>query len=79
MSADAIATEQVLDAFLYALRVEQSSADAAPVATAVAGGCSSNPGLGLRIDAGEAKRNIEHVEELGGELYHPNDGSIADW
>ena len=37
------------------------------------------PGLGLRINEPEAQQNIEYSEELGGEFYHPADGSIVDW
>ena len=37
------------------------------------------PGLGLRINEPEAQQNIEYREELGGEFYHPADGSIVDW
>jgi galactonate dehydratase len=37
------------------------------------------PGLGLRINESEAQRNIDYAEELGGEFYHPADGSIVDW
>jgi galactonate dehydratase len=37
------------------------------------------PGLGLQINEPEAQQNIEYSEELGGEFYHPADGSIVDW
>jgi galactonate dehydratase len=37
------------------------------------------PGLGLRINESEAQRNIDYAEELGGEFYHPADGSLVDW
>jgi galactonate dehydratase len=39
----------------------------------------SAPGLGLRIDEAEAQRNIDYIEEIGGEFYHPSDASIVDW
>jgi len=37
------------------------------------------PGLGIEIDERAAQRNIEYQEELGGEFFHPSDGSVADW
>ena len=37
------------------------------------------PGLGFEIDEHEAEQNRTYQEELGGEFYHPNDGSVADW
>jgi galactonate dehydratase len=37
------------------------------------------PGLGFEIDEDAAQRNIEYTEELGGEVYYPSDGSVADW
>ena len=48
----------------------------------VAGGhveLPTRPGLGLRINEAEAQQKIEYSEELGGEFYHPADGSIVDW
>jgi galactonate dehydratase len=39
----------------------------------------TKPGLGFEINAREAERNIEYREELGGEFYHPVDGSVMDW
>ncbi len=27
----------------------------------------------------EAQQNIAYIEELGGEFYHPSDGSVVDW
>jgi galactonate dehydratase len=40
----------------------------------------AGPGLGFEIDEAEACRNRDtYEEELGGELYHPSDGSVADW
>jgi len=37
------------------------------------------PGLGFEIDRREAEQNILYREELGGEFYHPEDGSVMDW
>ena len=37
------------------------------------------PGLGFEINPKEAEQNIEYREELGGEFYHPEDGSVMDW
>ncbi len=37
------------------------------------------PGLGIEVDEREAARMTTYTEELGGEWYHPNDGSVADW
>ncbi len=37
------------------------------------------PGLGFEINEKEAQQNIEYTEELGGEFYHPADGSVVDW
>ena len=39
----------------------------------------TRPGLGFEINPSEAEQNIEYREELGGEFYHPADGSVADW
>jgi galactonate dehydratase len=39
----------------------------------------SLPGLGLRVNEAEAQQNREYHEELGGEFYHPADGSVVDW
>ena len=39
----------------------------------------TKPGLGFEINEDAAQRNIEYTEELGGEFYHPADGSIVDW
>jgi galactonate dehydratase len=40
----------------------------------------ARPGLGFEIDESEACRSLDsYEEELGGELYHPSDGSVADW
>jgi galactonate dehydratase len=40
----------------------------------------TKPGLGFEIDEQEATQNRGvYDEELGGELYHPADGSVADW
>ena len=38
------------------------------------------PGLGFEINPKEAERDCEqYVEELGGEYYYAEDGSVADW
>ena len=37
------------------------------------------PGLGFEIDEKEAKQWIDYEEELGGEFYYDQDGSVADW
>jgi galactonate dehydratase len=37
------------------------------------------PGLGIAVDEREAEQHREYIEELGGEHYHPSDGSVADW
>jgi galactonate dehydratase len=39
----------------------------------------TRPGLGFEIDEKEAQQNLEYTEELGGEFYHPSDGSVVDW
>jgi len=40
----------------------------------------TRPGLGFEIDEKEAMQNRGlYEEELGGEYYHPSDGSVADW
>jgi galactonate dehydratase len=40
----------------------------------------TRPGLGFEIDEKEATQNCGiYEEELGGEYYHPSDGSVADW
>jgi hypothetical protein len=39
----------------------------------------TTPGLGIDIDAREAERHREYVEELGGAFRHPSDRSVADW
>lgn len=39
----------------------------------------SKPGLGFEIDEKEAQQNLEYEEELGGEHFYENDGSVADW
>jgi galactonate dehydratase len=48
----------------------------------VAGGhveLPTRPGLGFVINEREAQQNVEYREELGGEYYHPADGSLVDW
>ncbi len=37
------------------------------------------PGLGFEIDEREAQQWIDYEEELGGEFYYDQDGSVADW
>jgi galactonate dehydratase len=37
------------------------------------------PGLGFEIDEDAVAKESEIVEELGGEWYYENDGSVADW
>lgn len=39
----------------------------------------NKPGLGFEIDEKEAQQNLEYEEELGGEHFYENDGSVADW
>lgn len=48
----------------------------------VAGGhvlLPTRPGLGFVINEREAEQNTAYREELGGEFYHPADGSVVDW
>jgi galactonate dehydratase len=37
------------------------------------------PGLGFEIDERALEQEARYQEELGGEFYHPADGSVADW
>ena len=37
------------------------------------------PGLGIEIDEAAVAERCEYSEELGGEWYYENDGSVADW
>ncbi|RLT41765.1 MAG: galactonate dehydratase [Chloroflexi bacterium] len=37
------------------------------------------PGLGFAINRAEAEQNREYAEELGGEYFYAQDGSVADW
>ncbi len=37
------------------------------------------PGLGVEVDEKEAARMATYAEELGGEWFNPDDGSVADW
>jgi galactonate dehydratase len=37
------------------------------------------PGLGFEVDEREVEEHRSYEEELGGEFYHPQDQSIADW
>jgi galactonate dehydratase len=39
----------------------------------------TRPGLGFAIDEEAVRRRCEYAEELGGEFYHPADGSVVDW
>ena len=39
----------------------------------------TKPGLGFDLIESEVEKKIEYSEELGGELYYENDGSVADW
>ena len=39
----------------------------------------TRPGLGFELIESEVEKSIDYAEELGGELYYPNDGSVADW
>jgi galactonate dehydratase len=39
----------------------------------------TKPGLGFEIDETAAQRNIDYSEELVGEFYYEQDGSVADW
>jgi galactonate dehydratase len=40
---------------------------------------SNTPGLGVEVDETEVSRMAQYSEELGGEHYHDDDGSVADW
>ena len=39
----------------------------------------TKPGLGFDLIESEVEKTVEYSEELGGELYYENDGSVADW
>ena len=39
----------------------------------------TEPGLGFELIESEVEKTIEYTEELGGEYYYENDGSVADW
>jgi galactonate dehydratase len=39
----------------------------------------TRPGLGFTINEAEAQQNVDYREELGGQFYHPADGSVVDW
>ena len=39
----------------------------------------TKPGLGFDINEEEAQQNITYTEELGGEFYYDQDGSVSDW
>jgi galactonate dehydratase len=40
----------------------------------------AKPGLGFEIDEKAVQKvSTEYPEELGGEHYYENDGSVADW
>ncbi len=40
---------------------------------------SNVPGLGIEVDEKEAARATTYTEELGGEWFYEEDGSVADW
>jgi galactonate dehydratase len=37
------------------------------------------PGLGVDVDEKEVAKMAQHTEELGGEHFYEDDGSVADW
>ncbi|MBF6558433.1 MAG: galactonate dehydratase, partial [Acidimicrobiales bacterium] len=37
------------------------------------------PGLGIEVDEKEVVKMAQYVEELGGEFFYDQDGSVADW
>lgn len=39
----------------------------------------TGPGLGFEIDEEAVRQRCDYTEELGGEFYHPADGSVMDW
>ena len=39
----------------------------------------TQPGLGFDLIESEVEKTIEYTEELGGEYWYENDGSVADW
>jgi galactonate dehydratase len=39
----------------------------------------TRPGLGFEVDEDALAAACQYAEELGGEYYHPSDGSVADW
>ena len=39
----------------------------------------TQPGLGFDLIEAEVEKTIEYTEELGGEYWYENDGSVADW
>ena len=40
----------------------------------------TEPGLGFEVDEAVVQRELkEYPEELGGEHFYENDGSVADW
>ena len=42
-------------------------------------GLPTKPGLGFDLIESEVEKTMDYTEELGGELYYENDGSVADW
>jgi galactonate dehydratase len=40
---------------------------------------STAPGLGVEVDEAELSRMTQYTEELGGEHFYDDDGSVADW
>lgn len=39
----------------------------------------TQPGLGFDLIEAEVEKTMEYTEELGGEYWYENDGSVADW
>ncbi|HUX85856.1 MAG TPA: galactonate dehydratase [Chloroflexota bacterium] len=39
----------------------------------------TTPGLGIEVDEKEVVKMAKYVEELGGEFFYDQDGSVADW
>ena len=39
----------------------------------------TRPGLGFEIDEQAVQKSVEYQEELGGEFFYEQDGSVADW
>ena len=82
--AAALHVDAVIPNFLIQEQIDQSLGDGLlEEAWQVVDGhiaLPARPGLGFEVNASEAEQQrAEHVEELGGEHYHPSDGSVADW